>query len=72
VELVQKPFGDAYGTTRSLDQARHEFTRIYLTQILQLTGGNVTYAAKLAKCNRTNFYRVLQRYLLVPGEFKGT
>jgi two-component system response regulator GlrR len=39
--------------------ARRTFTRSYLSQILQITGGNVSQAARLAKRNRTDFYKLL-------------
>ena len=32
--------------------------------------GNVTQAAMLAKRNRTEFYKLLQRHRLEPGMFK--
>ena len=51
--------------------ARDEFTRSYLSQILQITGGNVSQAARHAKRNRTDFYKLLGRHQLVPDDFKG-
>ena len=71
VELVQQSFGGAKGKLPSFDEARDEFTRSYLSQILQITGGNVSQAARLAKRNRTDFYKLLGRHLLVPEDFKG-
>jgi two-component system response regulator GlrR len=53
-----------------LAKARDEFTRGYLSQILQITGGNVSQAARLAKRNRTEFYKLLGRYQLLPSNFK--
>ena len=53
-----------------LFQVRDEFTRSYLSQILQITGGNVSQAARLAKRNRTDFYKLLQRHALEPALFK--
>jgi two-component system response regulator GlrR len=41
-----------------------------LVQILQITGGNVSQAARLARRNRTDFYKLLDRHQLVPAEFK--
>jgi two-component system response regulator GlrR len=55
----------------SFDEARNEFARCYLVHILRITGGNVSQAAKLAQRNRTDFYRILQRYVLIPSDFKG-
>jgi two-component system response regulator GlrR len=52
------------------DEARDDFTRRYLVQLLQITEGNVSQAARLAKRNRTDFYKLLTRYELRPEEFK--
>jgi two-component system, NtrC family, response regulator GlrR len=71
VELVQQALGGGSGRLPSFDEARDEFTRSYLSQILQITGGNVSQAARLAKRNRTDFYKLLGRHALVPEDFKG-
>jgi len=71
VELVQQSLGGSPGRLPSFDDARDEFTRGYLSQILQITGGNVSQAARLAKRNRTDFYKLLGRHQLVPEDFKG-
>ena len=52
------------------DEARDEFTRSYLVQLLQVTQGNVSQAARLAKRNRTDFYKLLSRHGVEPEEFK--
>ncbi|HEY1900710.1 MAG TPA: sigma 54-interacting transcriptional regulator [Steroidobacteraceae bacterium] len=70
VELVQQSLGGSQGKLPSFDEARDEFTRSYLSQILQITGGNVSQAARLAKRNRTDFYKLLGRHQLTPEEFK--
>jgi two-component system response regulator GlrR len=70
VELVQQSLGGTQAKLPSFDEARDEFTRSYLSQILQITGGNVSQAARLAKRNRTDFYKLLGRHLLVPDDFK--
>ncbi|MFT3905553.1 MAG: sigma 54-interacting transcriptional regulator [Steroidobacteraceae bacterium] len=70
VELVQQSLGGALGKLPSFDEARDEFTRSYLSQILQITGGNVSQAARLAKRNRTDFYKLLGRHQLTPDDFK--
>jgi len=51
-------------------QAKERFEREYLIQLLKLTDGNVTDAAKLANRNRTKFYSLLQRHGLTPGLFR--
>lgn len=52
------------------EQARHKFERDYLAQLLKITDGNVTHAARMAKRNRTEFYKLLQRHQLEPRLFK--
>ena len=54
----------------SLEEARTRFERDYLCQVLRIAGGNVTQAARLAKRNRTEFYKLLQRHQLDPALFK--
>jgi len=54
----------------SFDEARDEFTRSYLVQLMQVTQGNVSQAARLAKRNRTDFYKLLSRHGVEPEEFK--
>ena len=54
----------------SFESARSEFERDYLAKLLKITGGNVTQAAKMAKRNRTEFYKLLQRHHLDPKLFK--
>ncbi|HEX7234148.1 MAG TPA: sigma 54-interacting transcriptional regulator [Nitrosospira sp.] len=54
----------------SFEDARKSFERDYLVRVLKITGGNVTQAARLAKRNRTEFYKLLQRYQLEPSVFK--
>src|SRR6202041_3751321 len=70
VELVQQSLGGNPTRLPSFDEARDEFTRSYLSQILQITGGNVSQAARLAKRNRTDFYKLLGLYQLMLAEFK--
>ena len=69
-ELVQQSLGEHAGKLASFSDARDEFTRNYLSQILQITMGNVSQAARLAKRNRTDFYKLLSRHDLNPDTFK--
>ena len=68
-EQVKEAQGEATALP-SFDEARDEFTRRYLVQLLQITGGNVSQAARLAKRNRTDFYKLLTKYEVRPEEFK--
>ena len=69
-ELVDEALGRIVRPP-SFDEAREEFTRSYLAQLLQLTEGNVSQAARIARRNRTDFYKLLNRYDLRPVDFKG-
>ena len=53
-----------------LDEAKRAFERDYLIRLLRITGGNVTKAARLARRNRTEFYKLLERHQLQPAMFK--
>jgi len=72
LSLVQKALsGDMTGMALPpLREARQRFEREYLVRLLQITRGNVTQAAQLAKRNRTEFYRLLNRHELDPRTFK--
>jgi len=54
----------------SFDDARRDFERDYLAQLLKLTEGNVTQAARIANRNRSDFYTLLNRHQLDPSQFK--
>jgi two-component system response regulator GlrR len=69
-DQVRSALGEQANSLPSFSQAREEFTRIYLSQLLQITGGNVSQAARLAKRNRTDFYKLLGRHQLNPEHFK--
>jgi two-component system response regulator GlrR len=69
-EQVRSAFGEQANALPSFSQARDEFTRNYLSQLLQITSGNVSQAARLAKRNRTDFYKLLGRHQLNPEHFK--
>ncbi len=69
-EAVNNSLGGQANKLPSFAEARDEFTRNYLSQILQITQGNVSQAARLAKRNRTDFYKLLARHQLEPDQFK--
>ncbi len=72
LSLVQKSLsGDiSSGALPPLREAKRNFEREYLIRLLQITKGNVARAAELAKRNRTEFYRLLNRHRLDPNSFK--
>jgi two-component system response regulator GlrR len=68
--LVQAALKEDAKALIPFEEARKTFERDYLVRLLKITGGNVTQAAQLAKRNRTEFYKLLQRHRLEPGMFK--
>src|SRR5271165_2151635 len=67
--LVQGALREDAGVLAPFEEARKQFERDYLVRLLKITGGNVTQAATLAKRNRTEFYKLLQRHRLEPAMF---
>jgi two-component system response regulator GlrR len=68
--LIKKALRDKGAEILPLAEARNRFERDYLVQLLQLTEGNVTQAARLAQRNRTDFYKLLNRHQLNAALFK--
>jgi two-component system, NtrC family, response regulator GlrR len=68
--LAQTAIQNQQTELASFEEARKKFEREYLTRLLKITEGNVTQAARLAKRNRTEFYKLLQRHQLDPKLFK--
>jgi two-component system response regulator GlrR len=68
--LVEGALRMGAGELDSFEQARGQFERDYLSRLLKMTNGNVTHAARLAKRNRTEFYKLLHRHSLDPALFK--
>ena len=70
--LVQRALRDEVDAEiPAFADARSRFEREYLTQLLQITNGNVSQAARVAKRNRTEFYKLLHKHHLNPSQFKG-
>jgi len=69
-DLVKDAIQQEEERLATFDEARRRFERDYLIQLLKITGGNVSHAARLAKRNRTEFYKLLNRHQLDPALFK--
>jgi two-component system response regulator GlrR len=69
--LVQRALRVPSMEVLSYAEARQRFEREYLVGLLKLTDGNAADAARLAERNRTEFYRLLQKHGLTPGQFRG-
>lgn len=68
--LVQRALANQAQEMLPLDEARRQFERDYLVQLLKLTAGNVAQASRMARRNRTDFYSLLARHQLEPASFK--
>jgi two-component system response regulator GlrR len=71
LSLIQRALRVPALDVLNYNDAKARFERQYLVQLLRLTDGNVADAARLAERNRTEFYRLLQKYALTPALFKG-
>ncbi len=69
-DLVQRALKTPSAAMPSLADKRDQFERDYLVQLLRMTLGNVSHAARLAQRNRTEFYKLLHRHGIRPEEFR--
>lgn len=70
VQQVEKALKEKAALLPGFQEARQQFEREYLVELLQRVNGNVSQAARLAKRNRTEFYKLLKRHHLNPARFK--
>jgi transcriptional regulator of acetoin/glycerol metabolism len=56
---------DSCDQPQSFREARERFERAYFANLLQLTGGNVSEAARLSGIARQNFYAHIKRLGIV-------
>jgi two-component system, NtrC family, response regulator GlrR len=70
LSLIQRALRVAPLEALSYAEAKQRFERNYLVQLLKLTDGNVADAARIAERNRTEFYRLLQKYELTSSMFR--
>jgi len=70
VRQVKQALGDQSAALRPFAEAREDFTRGYLIELMRLSQGNVSKAARMAKRNRTDFYRLLSKHRLDAADFK--
>ena len=70
VNMLQERVDETSGGLRPLKDARDAFERDYLIQVLSMTEGNVSQAAKVAGKYRADFYDLLKKHDLKAHEFK--
>ncbi len=69
-DLLPSVTQEPTGQVKPLTEARDEFEQNYLKAVMQLTGGNISRAAQLAGRYRADFYKLLKKHGLHPGDAK--
>ena len=54
---------------QSFKEAKREFEKEYISQVLRICQGNISQAARLAKKDRKDFYDVMKKYGIQPEAF---
>ena len=57
-------------TVKSLTEAKAAFEKSYVSNLLELTKGNISRASELAGRYRADFYNILKKHNLNPEDFK--
>ena len=68
--LVRSALREESSQLPSFQEARDQFERDYLANLLKMTAGNVSQAARIAQRNRTEFYKLLNRHHLNAEAFR--
>jgi len=68
--LVSRALREKTSQLPSFQEARDQFERDYLANLLKMTAGNVAQAARIAQRNRTEFYKLLNRHHLNAEAFR--
>ena len=68
--LPMTPSASAGAPSRPLGEARAQFERQYLEQVIRRAEGNTAEAARIAGVDRSNFRRLLKRYGLAATQVK--
>ena len=69
-DLVLQPQETDSGPLIPLKSAKEDFEKNYLIQLIELTSGNVSQAAKLAGKYRADLYELLKKHDLNPADFR--
>jgi two-component system response regulator GlrR len=72
VSLVERALSRDDRALLPFAEARDRFEFGYLTNLLEMTEGNVAQAARLAERNRSEFYKLLNKHELEPALFRRT
>ncbi len=69
-DLILQPVESDTGRLRPLKRAKEDFEKKYLMQLIEVTQGNVSQAAKLAGKYRADLYELLKKHDLNPADFR--
>lgn len=69
-DLLPGESGAPSRAIKPLTEAKEEFERNYLKELLALSGGNISRASQMAGRYRADFYKLLKKYGLHPSEGK--
>ena len=70
-DLLPLTTGKSPGTLQPLTEAKEDFEREYLKEILRATEGNISRASQIAGRYRADFYKLLKKYGLHPSDNHG-
>lgn len=68
--LAQRALRGESGRIQTLKDARDEFEKKYLINVMHVAHGNVATAARIAGRNRTEFYKLLEFHGIAAAEFR--
>ena len=69
-DLLPSGNGATDGAIKPLTEAKEEFERNYLKELVELAGGNISRASQMAGRYRADFYKLLRKYGLHPSDGK--
>lgn len=70
--ILQPKSRGSFKALQPFKEAREAFERDYLVRLLESSEGNVSQAARVAGKYRADFYELMKKYGLKPGDFKRT
>jgi two-component system response regulator GlrR len=69
-DLILPTLNAEVNNLKPLKDAKENFEKNYLLQLIELTEGNVAQAARLAGKYRADLYELLKKYGLKPSNFR--
>ncbi|MFB3925308.1 MAG: sigma-54-dependent transcriptional regulator [Syntrophales bacterium] len=69
-QLILPTQNSELDTLKSFKESRRDFEKRYLIQLMEISKGNVSQAAKLAGKYRADLYELLEKYQIKPLDFR--